>query len=167
MNRVSHGSAADDRSAAKLFGSELGRLRMSRGLSLRRLARIVGIAAHSALVDYERGIRIPPDDLLASLIAALHPETDRLATLYRDAIAERARRAPEANSGCPWSQYDQARPGPTAARASRCSRCGPTIDMLADALEWIARQLRDIDESSGDHVSGFDAGPTVGLVRAD
>ena len=163
MNRISHGSATDDMSPAELFGLELGRLRMSRGLSLRRLARIVGMAAHSALVDYERGVRIPPDDLSAALIAALRPETDRLARLYRNAIAERARRT-EANSRCAWHPDSL-----TVARANWCSRCGPTIGILADALERIACQLRDIDESSCDHVSGFDVGPDDDSldVRAD
>jgi hypothetical protein len=89
---------------------------------------------------------------LASLIATLRPETDRLATLYRNAIAEQIRRRAVVDSRYTWHQDNQARLSPTTTRANWCSRCAPMIAILADALEQIARQLRDVDDSSCDHV---------------
>ncbi|MEU3463649.1 helix-turn-helix transcriptional regulator [Streptomyces sp. NPDC006733] len=89
---------------ATALARELVRLRLERGLSLRRLARLVGMTAHSGLVDYERGVRIPPDDLMAMIVRALRPADDRLARLYRAAVAERARQklaaGPHGGAGC-------------------------------------------------------------------
>jgi transcriptional regulator with XRE-family HTH domain len=50
-------STSVNASAAVLFGNELILLRLNKGISLRRLARAVGMTAHSGLVDYERGLR--------------------------------------------------------------------------------------------------------------
>lgn len=84
-------SAALSRPATRYpeLGAELLRLRLLRGLSLRRLARLIGMTAHSGLVDYEHGLRIPPPDLMNALDRALRPPNDRLRALYRDAVGRR------------------------------------------------------------------------------
>lgn len=76
--------------AYKLLGQELLRLRLERGLSLRKLARQVGMTAHSGMVDYERGIRIPPPDLMSSYVQVLQPDGNYLTQLYEAALADRA-----------------------------------------------------------------------------
>ncbi|MEV6235440.1 helix-turn-helix domain-containing protein [Lentzea sp. NPDC051838] len=73
-----------------LLGQELLRLRLERGLSLRKLARQLGMAAHSGIVDYERGVRIPPPDLMTAYVQVLRPEGNRLTQLYEAAMADRA-----------------------------------------------------------------------------
>ena len=85
-------TGSSSRSAAELLGRELFRLRQERGLSLRQMARALGMTAHSGLVDYERGYRIPPNGLMASYARALNPKDGRLLTLHRAALAERAQR---------------------------------------------------------------------------
>ncbi|WP_018681435.1 helix-turn-helix domain-containing protein [Actinokineospora enzanensis] len=52
--------------ATRALGAELRRLRLTEGLSLRAMARRLGLRAHSALVDYERGQRVPPPSALAA-----------------------------------------------------------------------------------------------------
>ena len=64
-----------------LLGQELLRLRLERGLSLRKLARQLGMTAHSGIVDYERGVRIPPPDLMSSYVQVLQPRGNRLTQL--------------------------------------------------------------------------------------
>ncbi|MFD1046622.1 multiprotein-bridging factor 1 family protein, partial [Kibdelosporangium lantanae] len=53
-------------SAVRALGAALRQHRMSKGMSLRALARNVGLSAHGTLVDYEHGRRIPPEDLLVA-----------------------------------------------------------------------------------------------------
>src|SRR4051812_21206274 len=67
--------------AARELGRALHRCRLERGLSLRALARLVGFAAHSGLVDYERGRRIPPEDLLSAYERAFAMPEGALAPL--------------------------------------------------------------------------------------
>ncbi|MEU0878281.1 helix-turn-helix domain-containing protein [Lentzea sp. NPDC005914] len=74
----------------KLLGQELLRLRLERGLSLRKLARQLGMTAHSGMVDYERGIRIPPPDLMSTYVQVLRPDGNYLKQLYDAAMADRA-----------------------------------------------------------------------------
>ncbi|AHH93817.1 hypothetical protein KALB_440 [Kutzneria albida DSM 43870] len=76
--------------AAIRLGAELRRLRLERGLSLRAMAKRVGMSAHSGLVDYERGNRIPPHDLLTSYLRELRPTDQKLVSLHRLAMSERA-----------------------------------------------------------------------------
>lgn len=47
------------------LGLVLYRCRLEHGLSLRTLARKLGLSAHSSLVDFEKGRRLPPEYLLA------------------------------------------------------------------------------------------------------
>lgn len=78
--------------AYALLGQELLCLRLERGLSLRKLARQLGMTAHSGLVDYERGIRIPPPDLMSSYVQVLQPGGSNLTQLYEAALADRAKK---------------------------------------------------------------------------
>lgn len=113
--------------AAERLGRELGRLRLHNGLSLRKLARLVGMTAHSGLVDYERGTRIPPYDLFAALLSVLRPGDRHLTSLYQAAVAERAQRRISTTGAEP---------------TGRCAGCAPAVDELANALEQLAARLR-------------------------
>jgi transcriptional regulator with XRE-family HTH domain len=48
------------------LGLVLYRCRLERGLSQRALARKLGLSAHSSLVDFEKGRRLPPEYLLVA-----------------------------------------------------------------------------------------------------
>lgn len=72
------------------LGQELRRLRMSYGMSLCKLAGLLGMTSHSGLVDYERDCRIPPVDLMRAYERVLQPENDVLMGLYRRALLSRA-----------------------------------------------------------------------------
>jgi transcriptional regulator with XRE-family HTH domain len=134
-----HVQVGDDRfSAAQRFGAELTRLRTARGASLRRLARVVGMTAHSALVDYERGLRVPPEDLVTALVTALRPETDELVTRYRAAVAERLNRHVVTSIRAPAAAREPAPPGTT------CTHCGPAIEAAEAALEQAILALRGL-----------------------
>jgi transcriptional regulator with XRE-family HTH domain len=146
-----HAQTGGDRfSAGQRFGAELTRLRTARGQSLRRLARVVGMTAHSALVDYERGLRVPPQDLMTALVAALRPETDELVTRYRAAVAERLNR-----QVVPSIRYRAAEQGPAQA-ATTCAHCGPAIEAAEAALEQAILALRELrgPHSLDDHRTG-------------
>lgn len=56
------------------------------------MAKQMGLSAHSALVDYELGRRIPPEDVLAAFEDALELARGTLQPLWRKALAERADR---------------------------------------------------------------------------
>ncbi|TWP36923.1 helix-turn-helix domain-containing protein [Leekyejoonella antrihumi] len=86
-------------STARGLGREIHRLRMSQGLSQRELARLVGLSAHSNVCDYERGVSIPPDDLIPAFERALLIRHGHLEWLYHRALAERADRADTRNGG--------------------------------------------------------------------
>jgi transcriptional regulator with XRE-family HTH domain len=118
--------------AAERLGDELLRLRLERGLSLRKMAKELGMTAHSGLVDYERGYRIPPNGLLAAYARALRVDDDRLTVLHRAAMAERARRRAGGSDRSPADGVGKPG-GPIAA-----------MENLADAMEDMAQLLREI-----------------------
>ncbi len=74
--------------------AELGRAlrvhRLACGLSLRGMARRIGMSAHSGLVDYERGRRVLPEDLALACERALELPAGYLVSLRRRALAELA-----------------------------------------------------------------------------
>lgn len=72
------------------LGVELRRLRMSRGLSQRELARLVGLSSHSNFGDYERGTRIPPKGILTCCERVLGISPGTLEGLRQEALGERA-----------------------------------------------------------------------------
>lgn len=75
-------------------GAELGltlyRLRLSRGLSLRVLARRLGMSGHGGLTEYEKGRRIPPEDVVVACERVLGVRDGQLRRLRERALAERA-----------------------------------------------------------------------------
>ena len=76
--------------AARALGAALRNHRMAKGLSLRALAKQIGLSAHGTLVDYEHGRRIPPEDLLTACEKALDLDDGTLRRLRLEALAERA-----------------------------------------------------------------------------
>jgi transcriptional regulator with XRE-family HTH domain len=82
--------------AARTLGAALRGERLARGLSLRVLARQIGLSAHGTLVDYEHGRRIPPADIVTGCERVLGIADARLQRLRDAALAERgARQAAE------------------------------------------------------------------------
>ncbi|TQM78697.1 helix-turn-helix protein [Saccharothrix saharensis] len=132
---------------ATLLGRELLRLRTARGLSLRRLARLLGMTAHSGLVDYERGLRIPPRDLMSAYVRVLSPQDDGLLAIYRAALDSRAARRVAAV--LPLT------PVPSPSRADHLAQ-HHVLTGLAQALENVADQLRAL-------AAGF--APTTDVVE--
>jgi transcriptional regulator with XRE-family HTH domain len=75
---------------ARLLGATLRNQRVARGLSLRSLARQIGLSGHGTLIDYEYGRRIPPEDLLVACEKVLQVSGGQLRNLREKALAERA-----------------------------------------------------------------------------
>jgi tetratricopeptide (TPR) repeat protein/transcriptional regulator with XRE-family HTH domain len=76
------------------FGAELRRRRVVRGLSLRVMARRLGLSSHSGLVDYEQGRRLVPAHLLEAFAQALDDGDGELRRLRDRVLASRADPAP-------------------------------------------------------------------------
>jgi transcriptional regulator with XRE-family HTH domain len=72
------------------LGIEIRGLRMRLGLSQRHLVRVLGLRAHSNLVDYEKGRRIPPADIVIACERALKAPPGYLQDLRARALADRA-----------------------------------------------------------------------------
>jgi transcriptional regulator with XRE-family HTH domain len=85
----------------RALGAALRRLRVSRGLSLRALAKQVGMTAHSGLVDYEQGRRLPPTDLLVAYQRVFPDAAGELDRLRETALAGRAIDPGQADAGEP------------------------------------------------------------------
>jgi transcriptional regulator with XRE-family HTH domain len=77
---------------ARPLGAELRRIRLARGLSQREVVRRLGLSAHSNLVDYELGRRIPPGDIVAACEMLFDVPRGSLERLRCAALAERAAR---------------------------------------------------------------------------
>lgn len=76
--------------AAAALGLTLYQLRLARGLSLRTLARRLGMSGHAGLLDYERGRRIPPEDVILAYERVLEVTDGQLRRLRERALLERA-----------------------------------------------------------------------------
>lgn len=77
-------------SGALALGAALYQCRLERDLSLRRLAQRLGFSSHSGLLDYERGRRIPPENLVAAYEREFGITTGYLRALRERALRERA-----------------------------------------------------------------------------
>lgn len=73
--------------------TELLRLRLAHGFSLRALAARLHMQGHGGLSDYERGRRIPPEDLIDRYEEIFSVPDRRLHLLRLEALARRADRA--------------------------------------------------------------------------
>jgi transcriptional regulator with XRE-family HTH domain len=71
--------------------------RLEQGLSLRALAKRVGLSAHSGVAEYERGTRVPPADLIDAYEQALGLPSGYLMNLRQQILRERAK-SPIGNS---------------------------------------------------------------------
>ncbi|MFL6075483.1 MAG: ATP-binding protein [Mycobacteriales bacterium] len=76
--------------AVEELGAALYERRLARGLSLRVLARRLGMSGHSGLARYEKGDRIPPADLIRAYERVLGVTDGALVALRDRALAERA-----------------------------------------------------------------------------
>jgi transcriptional regulator with XRE-family HTH domain len=74
------------------FGHILRRSRLREGLSLRAVAKRIGLSAHSGVAEYESGRRLPPEDLIATYERALSLPPGYLLDLRRQALRKRADR---------------------------------------------------------------------------
>jgi tetratricopeptide (TPR) repeat protein/transcriptional regulator with XRE-family HTH domain len=101
--------------AAARLGRELRRLRQQRGLSQRALVRALGLSAHSNLVQYELGRRIPPGDIVAACARMLRDDSGILHRLHAEALAERAEVAAER---APRPEPPRIRPAPAMLPAA-------------------------------------------------
>lgn len=126
---------------------ELARLlrqcRLDRGMSLRVLARRMGMSAHSGLADYEWGRRIPPEDLIAAYARVFDLPAGALHDLRARAFAERARRAdppPRAAGGRP-PRWPSARATSLAALAIAFA--------VAEIVRGISSSRRRTDGAAG------------------
>ena len=72
------------------LGAELRARRLARGMSLRALAKELGLSGHGTLVDYEYGRRIPPEDLLVGWERIFEVSDGALRNLREKALTERA-----------------------------------------------------------------------------
>src|SRR4051812_30037644 len=125
--RSVHSDPFGDITGMVRLGAILYRNRVERGLSLRAMARRLGLSAHSGLIDYERGRRIPPEDLLAAYERVFDLPADRLCGLRRQALVERAalKTAAFLAAQCPASTashqvYDTQRNGAGAEPSPSC-----------------------------------------------
>jgi tetratricopeptide (TPR) repeat protein/transcriptional regulator with XRE-family HTH domain len=75
---------------AQELGLAMYRLRLSHGLSLRVLARRIGMSSHGGLAEYEKGRRIPAEDLVAAYERILGVRDCHLQELRKRALAEAA-----------------------------------------------------------------------------
>jgi hypothetical protein len=81
--------------ARLLLGIELQELRKRLGLSQRAVVRLLGLRAHSNLVDYESGRRIPPNDIIKACEKILHVSPGHLERLRAQVLTEEARQHKE------------------------------------------------------------------------
>ena len=81
---------SDGLSPAGQLGRELRRLRMGQGLSQRAFIRALGLSAHSNLVEYELGRRIPPGDIIAAYERLFGARAGSLRPMLAAALADRA-----------------------------------------------------------------------------
>jgi DNA-binding XRE family transcriptional regulator len=71
-------------------GVELRRLRRCHGLSQRQMARLIGLAAHSAVADYESGKRLPANDIIIGYEHVFGLADGRLQRLRAQALIDDA-----------------------------------------------------------------------------
>lgn len=116
--------------------------RIARGLSLRTLARRVGMSAHSGLVDYERGHRILPEDLAVACERALELPPGYLLSLRRRALAELAEQRYPRPGRFAWPTAES--PAPPSAGAP-----GQYRSAWADDLKTMAADVRHLAATVG------------------
>jgi transcriptional regulator with XRE-family HTH domain len=80
----------EDSDYTRLLGAEIRSRRVAKGMSLRGLAKELGLSGHGTLVDYEHGRRIPPADLVAGCERIFQVSDGVLRNLREKALAERA-----------------------------------------------------------------------------
>jgi transcriptional regulator with XRE-family HTH domain len=75
---------------ARRLGAEMRSRRVAGGMSLRGLAKELGLSGHGTLVDYEYGRRIPPEDIVTGCERIFQISDGALRNLREKALAERA-----------------------------------------------------------------------------
>jgi tetratricopeptide (TPR) repeat protein/transcriptional regulator with XRE-family HTH domain len=81
---------SDTERAVTELGLALYRYRLARGLSLRGLAARLGMSGHGGLTEYEKGRRIPPEDIVLACERVLGITDGTLRDLRARALEERA-----------------------------------------------------------------------------
>lgn len=112
---------------AKRLGAEIRHYRMSRGMSLRALAKELNLSGHGTLVDYELGRRIPPRNLVEGCERVFQVADGALRNLREKALAERADLAAERLLRSPAAPPETA----AAPRRRRLIAAGAAVVVLA------------------------------------
>jgi tetratricopeptide (TPR) repeat protein len=116
------------------LGAALFRARADAGLSLRVTARRLGLSAHSGLVDYERGSRLIPEDLLRRYEQIFPEYAAELRRMRRAALAGRAARVSHPRQ-LPADLPDfTGRAGEVAALLNAAGGAGPVVVWGAPGL---------------------------------
>ncbi|WP_143268777.1 tetratricopeptide repeat protein [Amycolatopsis vastitatis] len=90
-----------ERERLEVFGATLRRRRLEAGLSLRALARQLGLSGHSGLVDYESGRRLLPADLLSACEEVFGDTAGELRRLWQAVHVRRAQSVTPEHSAPP------------------------------------------------------------------
>ena len=157
------------------LGAILYRHRVERGLSLRTMARRLGLSAHSGLLDYERGRRIPPEDLLSAYERVFELPADRLCGLRRQALAERAavKTAALIAAQCPVATaphqvYDTQRNGAGAEPSPSCQgRALQLVGSVCEKCVIVSHQILSGITSLWERVLSTVRGSSAGSTPAD
>ncbi|MFL6077228.1 MAG: ATP-binding protein [Mycobacteriales bacterium] len=119
------------------LGERLHQLRELHGLSLRVLARRLGLAGHGNLLDYERGRRLPPEDLVERYERVLGVAAGELVGLRERALAERAgRRVREQHPMPPADPEPDPEPDPDPGLDPEP---GPVAQLPAGVADFVGR----------------------------
>ncbi|GAA1823989.1 hypothetical protein GCM10009835_51210 [Planosporangium flavigriseum] len=178
--------AATPIEAPQCLADELRRRRLERGWSLRRAANEMRISS-SSLLDYEKGRRIPAEDLIGVFERTLELPVDALQRLRREALIERAQAktpaaaAPETSppETSPRRQgvFADRPPWRRLAEAILCALIGAAVTLAVQALfhkrqgtvaapsvSYSALPTRQVADDQDPHETGCDRdGTTIGV----
>jgi transcriptional regulator with XRE-family HTH domain len=127
------------------IGLELRRIRQSRGLSQRTMARMIGLSAHSAVADYEAGRRLPHGDILRAYETALELPPGSLCGMRDRVLDHQATQAYHAS-------VQATRTAPAPAR----ERKAPRPDLLAARALVLAAVAILLSGSASTSLRGVD-----------
>jgi transcriptional regulator with XRE-family HTH domain len=157
-------AVTDDSGPEADFGSKLRAAREKYGISMRELGRRT-YRSHSSLVEYERGYRLAPEEVVRDYESALEIDPGSLLAEREKAVAERARIGRDGTLPCdaappsvsPPDQPDAGSPAPrTASDRNRrpswqigVAAGAGVVAMAATVAALIVGGLFDADDRTG------------------